>query len=47
MKKVDAATRKPLKLVLGVPNNCTIRYLYTQRGKGGCGLKSIWGDYVI
>ena len=47
MDKVDFAIRKQLKLILGVPKNCSNSYLYTPRNKGGCGLKCIRDEYII
>ena len=47
MDKVDLAIRSQLKLILGVPKNCSNSYLYTPRNKGGCGLKCIRDEYII
>ena len=47
MNKLDVDIRRQLKLILGVPNNCSNNYLYTPRKKGGCGLRSIRDEYII
>ena len=47
MEKIDYSVRRQLKLILGVPGNCSNSYLYTPRSKGGCGLKCIGDEYIV
>ena len=41
MDRLDVDIRRELKLILGVPKNCSNNNLYAPRRKGGCALKSI------
>ena len=45
--KIDRLVRALLKQVLGVPARCSTNYLYTDRRKGGCGLRSLRDEYTI